>query len=597
MCSVLFSLQEEEFLGFTNRDIKKAEKQFARVTAALAALQDCKPPGTRSSGVRAARKRQRPEDTVTELVKQGLAKRPRESVAKKVFDAEQKKREKDKEKRQKWELKKRASLTKDAGNDELDEDEDGKPAVAKLKSIKIRLGSDGKDAKIVRSRGRPTIYEKSGRLKHREDKRRRTKTKRKDRRGKTHAAEDSEIDTDDDDDDDKVLYSLGDFQEAVSPKRVRRKRSDTPKKRAKTVQKPTVSKAKPVLSSMRRVRTSAVAKQLLTKAKNKGNNLLRKSQVSAKNVVKKPARRRQFVIPSVSSRSARKITPNKRFFDDSFSNVALGQPRVVDLPSYGGASSRGPSVQPQSQSQSLSMPLHVNTDPRLLQRKGLFDLPAIVEGKRERKPSMKLIRKLADEDEPQMLHRRLSEESPQKFQKPGASPDTPITSASFAKQSQSSRARSASSSERRRGDKSSRFRGIKLGNTHSAIVQKAKFRLNQAALNRSKVALAKTLRREMSREEDCKVTGGHSWEKDGGGEGGGNVAGKFAATKHPQFGAVPLSAVPVSPLKIGMKKEPVKFGSSGLPQGTVLYLKHIKQFNHVQTKKCVGIIFFVCYSS
>ena len=537
---VLFCLQEDEFLGFTEHDIKKAEKHLSAVSVALVLAQKAPshkaaPSGSIQRPVERTSGRDSSRKVVSALVKQGLAQC--KNITKKVPGFKQKEKKIDSKLKKNWEMKVKIShKNKKAKNLPTPKDEFDsalKGTFGKLKRIKIRLGSDGQAAKIVRSRGRPCIYEQSCHMAGQSGEQKLIKKKK----------QEQVVAKSDDSDDDGILYSIKPLSEKVKLKncpKVSKKNQSSPRKHAEPAKS---KKPNQAVTLPQKVRASAIAKQLLTRAKHTGKGgKPTHSRATAEDNVKKTMKRKQFVMPSVSSRSARKITPNKRFFDENFRGAdqeyLLSAEHAMEIPPLMRVGENAiPSESLDSGSVLLQSP-----------KRGLFDLPQIMEGKRERKPSMKLIRKF--QDEPQPTPKRISDEVLRKQ-------DSPRRMSAW-KQSHLLKSRT-SSSERRRGDRSGKIRSIKQG--HSAILQKAKFRLNQAAVNRSKAALAKTLKKEMNQGS---IRGSTNIGK-------GKDKSDKRPLKHPQFGAVPISAAPVSPIKTSLKKEPAKFGSSGLPQGNIFF--------------------------
>ena len=231
----------------------------------------------------------------------------------------------------------------------------------------------------------------------------------------------------------------------------------------------------------------SLAKQLLVKAKAGRNKL-------------------QFVLPTVSSRSSRKIIPNKRFLEDSYGEMTSTTMKKVR-------------TEEETLVESVPIPFETVTpdvcvsvasvDPAIDPKLSLFDQPLIVEGKRHRKPSLRLIRQLSD--------------------------DTPVDN----KRSQLVLPSSGCVDS---------LGAVVVTKRHGQdILRKAKLRLNQAAMNRSKKALARSLKRKMRREQ--------------------KKAGVSTSLQFLPLDSKPLS-VQISPIKFGvLSPETPVFGAAGLSAG------------------------------
>ena len=229
-----------------------------------------------------------------------------------------------------------------------------------------------------------------------------------------------------------------------------------------------------------------MAKFLLEKAKQA--NLLQqqaKARRLAAAASSKVVQRRKFVLPTQSSRSSRVIIPNKRFLeDDSVTSPVLKKRKSLDSnpneeqePVFEGTpfKSDGTMASPFKTSFVIDRP------------KGSLDQPLIVDGKRDRKPSVKILEKIVDNSEKE-FHSFKTLTSPIAAPKLGKSlfPSSSGPPVTFQKASESQKFGMF-------GFGSARKQG-------ASIVQKAKLQLNRAALNKSSAALAWSLKAEMKRE-------------------------------------------------------------------------------------------------
>ena len=242
-------------------------------------------------------------------------------------------------------------------------------------------------------------------------------------------------------------------------------------------------KSKNSVPGIVRLPERSLAKQLLVKAKAGRNKL-------------------QFVLPTVSSRSSRKIIPNKRFLEGSYGEMTSSTVKK----SRTEEETLVESVSFETVTSDVCLPVASVDDPAIDPKLSLFDQPLIVEGKRHRKPSLRLIRQLSDDT---VVDNKLVLPSGGGVDGLGAVVVT-----------------------KRHGQD---------------ILRKAKLRLNQAAMNRSKKALARSLKRKMRREQ----------RKAG------------ASTSSLQF--LPLDtplSVQISPIKFGvLSPETPVFGAAGLSAG------------------------------
>ena len=342
----------------------------------------------------------------------------------------------------------------------------GRKAHVKLKSIKIRLGTNGKRGKIIHGRGSPAPRLSS---------------------------------SDDDSDLEPLVTKL------------------PPSKRKAWMKMGHKSKVK--VAGLIRLPERSLAKQLLVKAKAKQKQQKQTGSALALGVDRKgPAtcHRKQFVLPTVSSRSARKIIPNKRLLEDSYGDItSLSTVKKVKTEETSLTPDQSNTLAPDISTPLVAVPPAI--DPKI----SLFDQPLIVEGKRQRKPSMRLIRQLSDDTF--VEHKRKQEDKRKVLPSSGSADSLEDVDRSLA-------------ATKRHGQ---------------SILRKAKLRLNQAALNRSKAALARSLKRKMRREQ---------------------AASSSSSQQFLPLDVKPLS-VQVSPIKFGvMSPDTPVFGAATLGAGQCLML-------------------------
>ena len=530
-----FMCFQEEFEGFTEREIRKAEKNLTSLLGPLASpprktrllRSDDSVPSTSTSGhvdpkdrppskgavadeetetPRATRGKVSLKELQKKLFKRGMAKPMKTSVGTKVRLLEQKRREKEKLNLAKQKAKGKGKYVKEAAKEEV--------PILKLKPIKIRLGSDGNQAKIVRGRGRPSIYDKDVEEKSAEAE-----------AAKDESATGLTVDVDRDSE-----------QTEESTGRVTRRQ------KRKVV----------VVPASKRVDKS-VAKQLLNKAK-KGASQSKREQTVPKEEPAAPVstpvavppkekppvvtqhKPKGFVLPAVSSRSSRKIIPNKRFIEESFDySTKRGSPSTksdfVTPPkpkkAAAAAESANVSVQkkqtpppPAPKTSPVAVPTTppkiqvVPTTPPRTQETLVPDVktsPLIIEGKRERRPSMKLIMKLSDDDAvmtPRKLENRKKIEEKKKSHAEQSESALKMTPGNIEQLQAAGFSETEIVTEMDDTEKTELLTLEQLERTAEAtkrsgqnILRKAKLQLNRAALNRSKAALARSLKREMKKEE------------------------------------------------------------------------------------------------
>ncbi len=298
------------------------------------------------------------------------------------------------------------------------------------------------------------------------------------------------------------------------------------------------------------------------KSQSSGKESQPQSKLNIASVRKGVVHRRQFVIPTKSCRSARRIKPNRRFLstEEVYSDVTSQQVLPCSTTNQPLQETATSNIDPPKGLEAEapgSIPATHLTGLEFHPKVSLFDQPLVVEGKRERKPSLKLIRKLTDEV-------RVG-----KTATTGSSEGHKI--------------------------KSPRTVEDEVGSATQTILQKAKFSLNQAALNRSKAALARSLKAKMRKEEKRK----RKQQK---------VQKEEKETPVPEPEAVPsTSAVnqtegsmfeflplgspgfkPLSPVKFSsLSRETAVFGLSSLPAG---------EFNEVCFAAPVLMVLFAFYS-
>ncbi|KAK3107240.1 hypothetical protein FSP39_010101 [Pinctada imbricata] len=288
-----------------------------------------------------------------------------------------------------------------------------------------------------------------------------------------------------------------------------------------------------------------IARQLLQKAKNSND----KGQSSGVKVQKK-----RFVLPVQSSRSSRVIIPNKRFLEEDSENflhvVAKRPAKEKDVPVKKDVSTmlsiETPdvglfAVPPTSEAEKLPILPLSSLSPAIPKTSGLsgfslfqqqkpmvtepplLDQPLIVEGKRTRKPSLKVRMKMSETSfqrfremsfEKKLQARKAIEQEKQRTIQdshpetkkilltpsklaPTLSPKLPMIPIMAPPKFGVSPF--SSLGERERLEKLEREAHATRMRGHN-ILRKAKLQLNRAALNRSKADLARTLKKEMKKE-------------------------------------------------------------------------------------------------
>lgn len=366
-----------------------------------------------------------------------------------------------------------------------------KKELTKLKNIKIRLKADGKEGKIVRGRGRPSIYEKQSMLEMVE--------------GKGHGRGK------------RADFNMAErhvggkaAQKALCGSTVMSHRG--PGRPKKIVHVPATKQVE-----------KSRAKHLLAKAK-KGS----KPAGVKKNVVQNiehstPHQRKTFILPTQSSRSSRVIKPNKRFLEDdsvhafSAKKVKFGDgcSKSVTSPLYVSVGDSDNSAM-WTDVESPGVGLHQGSTPSSFcpgksqdPKTCLFEQPLIVTGKRQWKPSLKVRMKLGEEEEAEPKDKGHGKKPAFLTTPPGHEvspgsilPTSPFAEPRFGLFSQMGcgpmyPAEDAQEQGPLAGlDRDSQAKK-RSGNN---ILRRAKLQLNRAALNRSKAALARKLKVQMKKE-------------------------------------------------------------------------------------------------
>ena len=233
-----------------------------------------------------------------------------------------------------------------------------------------------------------------------------------------------------------------------------------------------------------------MAKFLLEKAKQAQKLAQQKREKSGKT----PIQRKEFVLPTQSSRSSRVIIPNKRFLeDDSVHSVVKKKSKLENTNQNEIKSSGQVSV----------------TDKRQI---GLLDQPLVLDGKRERKMSVKMRQKSSDgsywEDFEHLQEKKtISPYKPVRDLSPAS--QTAVVSSPLAAPKFGTSLFSQSGSQFQKASEQQRLEmmGFSSRKQGTSIVQKAKLKLNRAALNKSKAALARSLKAKMKREAQFEELG------------------------------------------------------------------------------------------
>lgn len=366
---------------------------------------------------------------------------------------------------------------------------------SELKEIKIKIGTHGQPHKIIRSKGRPSLLENQ-------------------------------------------------VQELIETKSMSRKLKKIAvekfmkiqlKKREKLRRAYEIARLNDEAWGRSKIRQagSNVVHKLIQKAKT--GKKRRDSEDSNSTASSASHQKREFVLPSQSSRSSRVIIPNKRWLEDDSVHQGVKKGRLSDecSPMSGSHFSimgmnDSPSMFDASQSfSSLAS-----------QKQGLFDGPLVVEGKRARKPSLKVRMKLSqDRDTLKLETRKMIEERKRtmsnvsfegSYPSLALSPTKLHVQTSFSDQSPSTTKLSSlsplftspfaspkfgvspfsqtsppitltSQLERQRLEELEREAEATRRSGYS-ILRKAKLRLNRKDLNSCKADLARSLKQQMRKE-------------------------------------------------------------------------------------------------
>jgi hypothetical protein len=515
-CTFVFLFQEDEFDGFTELEVTAAEEKRAELLRAMApppAIKMDKPKATSSKGKGKddgeGRFRNLARKSYAEMIREGLAQPARMHK----YDLERAKLESLKD-LQKGKAGKKWKVPEDIADD----------GSTKLKSIKIRLTPEGK-AKIVRGRGRPTIYEGVQKAKTLKRKPLGTilekglsKKEAKELKLKGNMAGKGDM----------KLKAGKDVKkgEQIVPKKNKAKKF--PVKEVKKIDK----KLKATKTCMPKSKKfdSARAKKLVAKAKIAS----KKSQdVTIPSVESSPEKRRSgsssvFHLPAVSSRSARRIKPAKRFLEEDFSIRVTKKPRfdacVATVLAKNAGNGSGATIfgsnlpiSPMSASALLAAGMDLSPGGTHIMSKekqvGLLDRPLVVCGKRDRKPSQKLLQKISDGDFTGYEKSLVSDNES------GAEADdehTPvISSLSPYKQTglswlqtehispQPISEKSPNTSYRKELEEMCRKAAL-MQKSGSSVLQKPRLHLNRATINRSKVAVARSLKIQMKKAAEAE---------------------------------------------------------------------------------------------
>ena len=275
-------------------------------------------------------------------------------------------------------------------------------------------------------------------------------------------------------------------------------------------QKPKPHKVKPTVfkldekynipgSHVKKSDNKDMAKFLLEKAK-QAQKLVQQKREQRLNK-KTPVPKREFILPTQSSRSSRVIKPNKRFLeDDSVHSVVKKKSKPEHL---------------MSDEDPETIVQEIKTDKKLKvteKQAGLLDQPLIVDGKRERKLSLKMKQKSTDFGAWESYEDFDGHQISPSFKptKNVISPPHLVVTSPLAAPKLGSSLFAKSGTQFQKASEQQRL-GM-MGLTHSrkpgaAIVQKAKLQLNRDALNKSKAALARSLKAKMKKEAQVEEFG------------------------------------------------------------------------------------------
>ncbi|XP_064595526.1 LOW QUALITY PROTEIN: histone-lysine N-methyltransferase 2A-like [Liolophura sinensis] len=506
--------EEESFEGFTARDVRIATKKVealpemrapvkTRVTSPGVSSHVDIEPSSASIGTRMAhaktslaslpaseRTRSRVKTVVRksyrQIIKEGLAKPTKSHFVASIKELNRSLAPKEKKKQKLLPSPQKETVSLNQKTD--------KKELTKLKSIKIRLKADGKEAKIVRGRGRPSIYQKETMLEMLEG-----KGHGRGKRADLHIS-------------DSHIGAKAAQKALCASTVIPHKGPGRPKKIVHVPATKQVEKSR--------------AKHLLAKAK-KGS----KSAGVKKNVVQNvehpkdstPHQRKTFVLPTQSSRSSRVIKPNKRFLEDDSVHAFIAKKtkcgdvcsKPVTSPLYvsvGDSDNSGmwtdvesPGIGLLQGSTPTSFSPGKSQDPKTC----LFEQPLIVDGKRQWKPSLKVRMKLGEEEEVEPKDKAQGKKPAFMTTPPGheVSPGSILPTSPFAEPRFGLFSQMGSGPLYPTGDTQEQdpLAGLERDSqakkrSGNSILRRAKLQLNRAALNRSKAALARKLKAQMKKE-------------------------------------------------------------------------------------------------
>ena len=488
------------------------------------------------------------------LVQQGIAQTPKVSIAaKQVREVQRKEREKALEKERVKNKKEKEKIKKE--KEKLKKATKEKVKLVKAK-FKVKKGEKPLKVKVGKKDGKALRERKSSKV---------SPTKPKISKSKQKESKESESD----DDDDGVLYQIVPQGELD----IKSKKDKNVGKRTKDSSicvKPSLQKAKrgnqaKVLVVPKGKKVDTRAKQLLAKAKKGKSKFPISSTKTSKADKSTPVKRRsscdskktssdspksldsastspskvgssnktpkQFILPTVSSRSSRVIIPRKRFIEEDFILPPIKKPRT-DQPLPHGEVELETSVEglkggrvPKEHGRSSYQDRIASLVSKVVKSgkskpqdevlpgcsallggedaAPVLDQPLVLEGKRERKPSMKMLWKFADEDQrsyQEKLHEKKLENRKKIEEKKRQGVDDEGSEADFQGESGGEDSQGIDKFEKLRLEKLQKHAEATKRSGHN-ILRKAKLQLNRAALNRSKAALARSLGKQMKKAE------------------------------------------------------------------------------------------------
>ncbi|XP_064651585.1 uncharacterized protein LOC135502566 [Lineus longissimus] len=513
--------EEDEFDGFTELEVTAAKEKHASLLPAKApppAISLVKPKATKAKAKGGkedgeGRFRNLARKSYAEMIREGLA----QPAKMHKYDLA----------RAKVESLKELQKGKAGSKQWLVDEELAGDGSTKLKSIKIRLTPEGK-AKIVRGRGRPTIYEgvqKAKALKAEKGlskkelkalKLKEKKSGKVEKKGK------------------EVKVKRGKNKEPVSSKA---KKLSGKNKEPVTLTKARKSSVKDVKKTEKLQKTSktlclpkskkfdsARARQLVAKAKIAGKKL---QDASIPHDEQSPEKRKSgsssvFHLPAVSSRSARRIKPAKRYLEEDFSAQVVKKSRLdVSVHGQDGATASDAPifgsnlVSPMSASALLAAGMELSPEGTHIISKGkqvgLLDRPLVIRGKRDRKPSQKLLQKMSDGDltgyeRPQASGDESDTEADDEYM-PIMSTLSPYkqTGLSWLQTEHISPQPISAKSPQTSLELDEMCRKAALmQKSGNSVLQKPRLHLNRATINRSKVAVAKSLKIQMRKAAEAE---------------------------------------------------------------------------------------------